>query len=87
MHRWLIDAVCGCVALYCVVSLCWDHSSGQGHAGDSFHLSDHINICVVCGTQRNLRRLFIVPKQFRTHFPQNAKYAGCLRVGCGLMRS
>ena len=54
-------------------------ASGQGHGGDTFHLADHSNVCVCCGATAGLRRYFIVPKKFRSHFPLNAK---CVRT-CG----
>jgi exonuclease 3'-5' domain-containing protein 2 len=46
---------------------------GHGNAGDTFHLSDKENKCVVCGCIEELSMHHIVPHCYRKHFPSEWK--------------
>lgn len=43
---------------------------GPGHAGDPYFLQEFKNMCVVCGTTRDLSHHHIVPDCYRRYFPR-----------------
>ncbi|GKT36114.1 Exosome complex exonuclease Rrp6-like protein [Aduncisulcus paluster] len=46
---------------------------GLGHHGESFYMSESRNICVVCGSDKNLIRTYIIPHHYRKHLPPELK--------------
>lgn len=47
--------------------------SGRGNKNDDFYLQEKENICVVCGTNKNLSKHHVVPYCFRKFFPEKLK--------------
>lgn len=54
---------------------------GSGHQNDlNYYKERKLNICVVCGTSKNLTRHHIVPLAFRKHLPEDYKSANCFDI-------
>jgi hypothetical protein len=47
--------------------------NGQGHTNDDYYLQERENICVCCGTNKEITRHHIVPIMYRKHFPDCLK--------------
>lgn len=47
--------------------------SGRGHKNDNFYLHKKEDICVVCGTNKDLSKHHVVPYCFRKFFPEKLK--------------
>lgn len=48
-------------------------TNGLGHYGDPYFLQDFKNVCVVCGTTKNLTRHHVFPQQFNKFVPRQFK--------------
>lgn len=46
---------------------------GRTHEGEEYYSAPKDNACVVCGLDRHLVRFYIVPHEFRRHFPPRHK--------------
>jgi hypothetical protein len=46
---------------------------GPGHVGDAYYLTEKLNRCVVCASERNLNRHHVMPRVFRKHLPECIK--------------
>lgn len=46
---------------------------GKGNVGDYYHMSHKENQCVICGDFNNLSRHHVVPRCYRTYFPESLK--------------
>lgn len=47
--------------------------AGRGHIGDEFYLSEKLNNCVVCGSDKYLTKHHVVPKCYKKYFPDDLK--------------
>lgn len=46
---------------------------GVGHVGDKYYLTEKRNCCVVCGSAKDLSRHHVMPRVFRSYFPEEIK--------------
>lgn len=51
--------------------------NGMGHIGDDFYMTPRVNVCAVCGSEKELTIHHIVPYCYRRHFPEDIKNHSC----------
>mgnify|MGYP000562813796 FL=1 len=51
----------------------YNRETGEEDKDDEFYVADRENKCVVCGTDKNYSRFFIIPGVYRTHLPNELK--------------